>query len=138
MATGETTSRKAAQQMCAEGFKIGSSTLRYQKRKHDGEAPRSVGRPTFLTSEEELQVVDWVKLQLQTYKLPVSKSALIAQVILALGDSVQERLPGGKQGKDWCTGCLRRHCSDLGTLATATLGSGCDDWCKPSTMNPQP
>jgi hypothetical protein len=78
MAAGETTSRKAAQQMRAEGSKIDSSTLRYQKRNHHGEAPRRVGRPTFLTSEDELAVVDWVKL-LRIYKLPVSKAALIAR-----------------------------------------------------------
>ena len=77
MAAGETTSRKAAKQMRAEGLKIDSSTVCYQKRNHHGEAPRRVGRPTFLTSEEELHVVDWVKL-LRIYKLPVSKAALIA------------------------------------------------------------
>ena len=59
MATRETTSRKAAKKMCAEGFKNDSSTLCYQNCKHHGAAPRSVGRPTFLTSEEELEVVDW-------------------------------------------------------------------------------
>ena len=134
---GETTSRKAAKQMCAEGFKIGSSTLRTQIGKYHGKAPQKVGRPTWLTPEEEAGVVDWVKL-MRTYKMPVTKPALVKKIILALGDSVEERLPGGQLGKKWYTGFLRRHSIDLGTLATGSLESGRDDWYTTQNLNPHP
>jgi len=127
IAAGELSSAEAAEEMCAAGFPITSSALRYQKGKHAGEEPRSVGSPTLLTAAEEEEVVDWVHV-MRSFKHPVTKQALIDKVMLAMGDSAEERVKGGKLGKDWYNGFRRRHSDVLGTLASGTLESGRDEW----------